>query len=331
MNYDIKLLIKHLCEGDMKSARAQAGLLLRNDHTEKNRDFKEKMLELLERSPKTLIELPHNLKGKLFIEDANDFAVNKYIAREGDSIVVNKMLAAHRAADKLEKMGIAYLPALLLYGESGYGKTELAKYIAYKANLPFVCVRISMLVSSYLGETQKTLAEIFDFAKKYACVLCFDEIDAIGLARGNNRDVGEISRITISIMQEMDNLPNNTVIIGTTNRFDALDNALIRRFVHKHEVTPLTYDETRAFAHKFFGYAGISPDDIDEWVDAELMLENNTDGIPTNKVVETCTEYIVSQILEEENGEITDGKKHEVDRQLRLEDLRGEANGKTTS
>lgn len=107
----------------------------------------------------------------------------------------------------------------------------LARYIAHKAKLPFLRIQFSSLVDSHLGQTQSNLARIFDYVRTAPCVLCFDEIDAVGMARGQKDDVGEMNRVVIAIMQEMDRLPNNVIIIGTTNRFDRLDPALIRRFL----------------------------------------------------------------------------------------------------
>lgn len=298
MNYDVKLLIKSVCEGDIKTARAHAGVILRQDKTEKNKDFRDRMLEKLENSSNAPIELPINLKPFLIPSSPNDFDHKRFLLRENENAMADKVLAMYRASKRLEEIGISYLPSLLLYGESGCGKTELAKYIAYKAQLPFLYVRFSTLMDSYFGGTQERIAEIFDFVRTTPCVLCFDEIDTIGMARGQKHDVGEMNRIVITLMQEMDRLPNDIIIIGTTNRFDKLDDALVRRFVHSYEVMPLSYDETRQLARKFFGFSGIEPPEIDVWVDSELILENDFDSIPTHKVIAACVEYIVSRILE---------------------------------
>jgi len=131
-------------------------------------------------------------------------------------------------------MSISYLPAALFYGQSGTGKTELARYIAHKAGLPFMYVRFSNVVNSFLGGTQSNINKVFSYAKSSPCLLCFDEIDAIGLKRGDSNDVSEMSRVTIALMQEMDLLPNNVIIVGTTNRYDRLDPALVRRFPIKY-------------------------------------------------------------------------------------------------
>lgn len=319
MNYDVQLLIKNVCEGDWKAAKAYAAVILRQDKTEKNRRFKESMLEKLEQADRKLIELPQNIKPFLIPSSPDDFDDKRFLLRENENAMADKVLATYRASKRLEEIGISYLPTLLLYGESGCGKTELAKYIAYKAQLPFLYVRFSTLMDSYLGGTQKRIAEIFDFVRTTPCVLCFDEIDTIGMARGQKHDVGEMNRIVITLMQEMDRLPNNVIVIGTTNRFDKLDDALIRRFINKYEVKRLDNGEVKQLAYKFFEFCGIAPPDINEWIGRKVFMQhdlvaahaarkkgtyfNADEHIATHEVIAACTEYIVSRILEEDNGE----------------------------
>lgn len=134
----------------------------------------------------------------------------------------------------------------MLYGESGGGKTELAQYIAYRMKLPFFLVRFSGLVDSKLGQTSRNLNLIFSFISRNPCVLCFDEIDAVGIKRGMTQEVGEMSRITISLMQELDALPSNVLLIGTTNRIQEIDPALDRRFQIRHEVVGMNRAEAEA-------------------------------------------------------------------------------------
>lgn len=78
----------------------------------------------------------------------------------------------------------------------------LARYIAHKAKLPFLRIQFSSLVDSHLGQTQSNLARIFDYVRTAPCVLCFDEIDAVGMARGQKDDVGEMNRVVIAIIHK---------------------------------------------------------------------------------------------------------------------------------
>ena len=165
----------------------------------------------------------------------------------------------------------------------------LAKYIAYKLNRPFLYVRFSMLVESHLGETQLNIAKIFNYIKTIPCVLCFDEIDAIGMKRGQKDDVGEMSRIVVALMQEMNNLPNDVVIIGTTNRYSDIDTALARRFRIKHNISRLDVKDIQLLVDKFFKYAGVK--DVN-WDDLKFT-HNET----VANVVEKCTDIIINEII----------------------------------
>ena len=187
----------------------------------------------------------------------------------------------------------------MLYGESGCGKTELARYIAHRAELPFAYVRFSSVVDSHLGGTQSNIAKIFEYVRTNPCVLCFDEIDAIGTARGQAHEMGEMNRVVIAIMQELDQTPNNAIIIGTTNRFDQLDPALVRRFPLQYELMPLSADEIKAIARKFFRYAGLSPDG---WVD-EWCCKAFEGYVPTSTVIRECTDVVVKHILREDDDD----------------------------
>ena len=60
------------------------------------------------------------------------------------------------------------------------------------------------------------------------------------VSAGKKFDVSEMNRITIAVMQELDRLSNNVILIGTTNRADVLDEALVRRFTFKHHVKELS-------------------------------------------------------------------------------------------
>lgn len=268
--------------------------MLSENKVKKDEQFCKNMLRKLDIS-KNLIELPANLKELLIAEDSNNFPENKFILRENESHIVDQTLNIIKASKKLSEMGISYLPTIMLYGVSGGGKTMLARYIAYKSGLPFIYVRFSNLVSSYLGSTQSNITKVFDYAKKSPCVLCFDEIDAIGMQRGQDHDVSEMSRVVIAMMQEMDNLPNATVVIGTTNRYDRLDPALIRRFTMKHEIFPMSADDTINLSAKYFHYADI---DCSKWLYDWCLTSFKAEETAAT-IIGKCTDKIIEIILQE--------------------------------
>lgn len=284
-----QVLMRYICEGDMIGARKYTKAILEGDTTKKDEYFREIMLQKLAQT--NFLELPENLKNILVAEDSALFQEKKFLVREAEETIAKKVLSIYRVAGKLSQMGVPYVPALILHGESGCGKTELARYIAYRAKLPFIYVRFSALVSSYLGGTQGNIAKVFDYAKTAPCVLCFDEIDAVGMARGQKNDVGEMNRIVIALMQEMDRLPNNMIIIGTTNRFDRLDPALIRRFPIQYEVKKLNEKEAVELSSRLFQYAGLDPAGfhIELW-----------DSVPASTVVQECVNAIVAHLIGQE-------------------------------
>lgn len=300
MNQNTRMLIQCLVNGDVTRAKSYAAIVLKNESTKKDAQFCTEMLRKLESKP-NLIELPYNLQELLVAEDSALFPVDKYFLRENDREVADYIMRLYKAAGKLASMGISYLPAAIFHGQSGCGKTELARYIAHAAELPFIYVRFSNVVGSLLGSTQSNVGKIFQYAKTTPCVLCFDEIDAVGMCRGQKNDVGEMNRIVIALMQELDQLPNNVIIIGTTNRFDRLDPALIRRFPTQYEVKPLDMDEAIGMARRFFEYAGVA-DKVTDWWNSYLIHElGKNDATPASAVVKLCTDKIVSMIV---NGEI---------------------------
>lgn len=95
-------------------------------------------------------------------------------------------------------------------------------------------------------------------------------------------------------MQEMDRLPNNVIVIGTTNRFDKLDPALVRRFPLQYEVEKLSADEAETLSKQIFQYAGLNP----TWFPAKTW--NST---PASRVVLECVDAIVNYIIVNEIDE----------------------------
>ena len=111
-----------------------------------------------------------------------------------------------RHAAALRSKGIRRRSKMIFTGPPGCGKSLTGQAIANELRMPLYVVRFDAVIGAYLGQTAAHLRELFRFAAENACVLLFDEIDALGKRRGNPLDVGELDRIVISLMQELEAL-----------------------------------------------------------------------------------------------------------------------------
>ena len=199
--------------------------------------------------------LPSEVKNLVVGESPEEFSPDRYFFRKEEEAVVDKIIKMRRVADELQMRNISYKNATLLYGESGTGKTTLGRYIAYKCNLPFVYISFASAIESLMGKTAKNIHSVFESCSKFPCVLMLDEIDAIGTKRTGggeaNSTTAEMERTVISLMQSLDRLPNQSIIIGATNRVDSLDPALLRRFSIRHKVENLTIEDRQRLIQRY--------------------------------------------------------------------------------
>ncbi|HEY3855616.1 MAG TPA: ATP-binding protein [Verrucomicrobiae bacterium] len=135
-----------------------------------------------------------------------------------------------KSRDKLVKHGLPRRWRLLFHGPSGCGKSAAAAALASEMKMPGFLVRFDSLIGAYLGQTALRLRELFSFAAQTPCVLLFDEVDALAKRRGSPMEVGELDRIVIAFMQELEHAHADGFIIATSNMPKALDDALWRRF-----------------------------------------------------------------------------------------------------
>ncbi|KAF8512477.1 P-loop containing nucleoside triphosphate hydrolase protein [Gautieria morchelliformis] len=139
--------------------------------------------------------------------------------------------------------GIQPPRGVLLHGPPGCGKTLLANAIAGELGFPFISVSAPSIVSGMSGESEKTLRDTFDEAKRAApCLLFIDEIDAITPKRESAQREME-RRIVAQFLTCMDDLSwektdnKPVIVIGATNRPDSLDAALRRAGRFDHEIS----------------------------------------------------------------------------------------------
>ena len=138
------------------------------------------------------------------------------------------------------RLGIDPPKGVLLHGPPGTGKTMIAKAVATETNAHFTVINGPEIISKYYGESEKQLREIFDDAANNAPAIVFvDEIDSICPKR---EDVsGEVERrVVAQMLTLMDGMQgrDNVIVIGATNRRDAMDPALRRpgRFDREIEI-----------------------------------------------------------------------------------------------
>lgn len=136
--------------------------------------------------------------------------------------------------ERFVTLGIDPPKGILLYGPPGTGKTLTARAVANRTDACFIRVIGSELVQKYVGEGARMVRELFTMARsKRACIVFFDEVDAIGGARSGGDDNGsdnEVQRTMLQIVTELDGFDarGNIKVLMATNRPDTLDPALLR-------------------------------------------------------------------------------------------------------
>jgi len=145
-----------------------------------------------------------------------------------------------RHPELFQKLGIDPPKGVLLYGPPGTGKTLIAKAVASESGAHFISIAGPEVISKYYGESEQKLREIFDEAEQNAPSIIFiDELDSITPRR--EEVTGEVERrVVAQLLTMMDGLEERgqVVVIGATNRVDAIDPALRRpgRFDREIEI-----------------------------------------------------------------------------------------------
>ena len=126
---------------------------------------------------------------------------------------------------------------LCFYGPPGTGKTALAEHIAHELQRPLMIRQASDIMSKYVGETEQNMAKMFDEAQSENAVLLLDEADSFLRSRRMAERNYEVSEVN-EMLQGMERYSG--VFICTTNLFQELDEAALRRFTFKVQFKPMT-------------------------------------------------------------------------------------------
>lgn len=136
--------------------------------------------------------------------------------------------------EKYSKYGARMPKGIIFYGPPGTGKTLMAKAVAGEAGVPFYAMSGSDFVQIYVGVGAGRIRDLFKKAReKGKCVIFIDEIDALGKKRESGGIDGgndEREQTLNALLSEMSgfNDSQGIVVIAATNRFDTIDEALLR-------------------------------------------------------------------------------------------------------
>ncbi|MFY9514436.1 MAG: ATP-binding protein, partial [Rubrivivax sp.] len=135
-----------------------------------------------------------------------------------------------RIVEALQRRGDKVSSTLCFHGLPGSGKTALAEHIAQSLQRPLMIRQTSDIASKYVGETEQNLARMFEEAQAEGAVLLLDEADSFLRSRRLAERHYEVSEVN-ELLQGMERFGG--VFICTTNLFEDLDEAALRRFTFK--------------------------------------------------------------------------------------------------
>ena len=182
--------------------------------------------------PRQMGSPPKDNERQTFLVDVRhpDRSLDEILLGKDNSGAVNRVLQEYRKSELLRVHGLNPMTRLLFCGPPGCGKTLCSEIIASELGLPLLYTRFDAIVSSYLGETAANLRKVFEYAAHGRWVVLFDEFDAIGKARDDATEHGELKRVINSFLQLLDGFQAPSIIIAATNHEHLLDPALWRRF-----------------------------------------------------------------------------------------------------
>jgi transitional endoplasmic reticulum ATPase len=155
--------------------------------------------------------------------------VKEHIQRAIDIVIGH-----HRLPPEYDHLRTKLIPrGFIFHGPPGTGKTLFAKAIANRMNATILVVSGPEIMGTYVGESERNVREIFAEARRNApSVVVFDEFDSIASRRSDHSDGGTRAgnAVVAQILTEMDGFRPEvpTLVIGTTNRLNLIDEALLR-------------------------------------------------------------------------------------------------------
>lgn len=130
---------------------------------------------------------------------------------------------------------------ICLYGPPGTGKTAFGYWLASTLDKPLLLKRTSDVQSPFVGEMERKLAKVFEEAARDQAVLQIDEVDSFLRDRRDARHIWEVSQVN-EFLTQLESFDG--IFIASTNLMDGLDQAALRRFDYKIQVTYLRPEQS---------------------------------------------------------------------------------------
>ncbi|KAL4939556.1 hypothetical protein BDV06DRAFT_34595 [Aspergillus oleicola] len=187
--------------------------------------------------------------------------------------------------ERMKRLNVKSTKGILLYGPPGCSKTLTVKALATEAGLNFMAVKGAEILSMYVGESERSLREIFRKARSARpSIIFFDEIDAIASRRGSTSQGGV--NVLTTLLNEMDGIEElkSVLVVAATNKPEVLDPALMRpgRLDNILYIGPPDLEARREILNIWFSKSVIHPEVQVE----ELALK--TEGYTGAEMVSIC-------------------------------------------
>ena len=211
---------------------------------------------------------------------------------------LKKIQALLSEPDEAAHFGIDPPAGVLLTGPPGTGKTTIAKVLAAESRCSFYPVSAADVTSRWVGESEQRIARLFSRARSNAPSIIFiDEIDAIASSRG---ELSTYDRQLDQLLQEIDGMGSQpgVLVVGATNRPQALDPALVRggRLSRRIEIPSPDRTARRAILALLTQRMPLAGVDLDD-------LANETEGFSGGDLKSLCQQAALEAMVRQGDGE----------------------------
>ncbi len=292
---------------------------IRSVYLEKIREY-QRRLQLID--TKRIVISEGNVKATSVDECAEWILKDKPRVNWEDIIGIDEAKRAIRESIVYPKMRPELFPlgwptGILLFGPPGCGKTLIGAAVANEIDAAFFYVDAATIMSKWLGESEKNIAQLFAMArsackKQGAAIIFIDEIDSLTSVK--YVEVGGEARARNQLLKEMDSLTEKgkkeyLYIIGATNKPWMLDEPFIRRF-QKRIYVPLPNINARAALFSYYTKDLKLGQSVDTW-----QLAVVTEGYSAADIHDICMEVqlkVAREFFEEGNIEKVEPRSIEM-------------------